>query len=75
MIITDGQDAWSTNHMVKLYVLDAKIYIVLLNSSGHGYCEEVIYQGESEDDAQECLEDILDAYDRGQNVFWLYEEE
>lgn len=74
MIITDGQEAWSTNHMVKLYVLDEKIYIVLLNGSGHGYCEEVIYQGDSEDDAQECYEDILDAYDRGTNVFWLNEE-
>lgn len=74
MIITDGQDAWSTNHMIKLYVLDEKIYIVMPNGSGHGYCEEVIYQGDGEQDAQDCFEDILDAYDRNTKVFWLNEE-
>lgn len=73
MIITDRQDAWSTNHMIKLYVLDAKIYAVFLHGGRLDYGEEVIYHGTSEQDAQECLEDILDAYDRGQKVFWLNE--
>lgn len=75
MIITDGQDAWSTNHMIKLYVLDAEIRIVCLAGSAPGYCEEVIYHGDSEQDAQDCYEDILDAYDRNTNVFWLNDED
>ena len=71
MIITDGQDAWSTDHMIKLYVLDSEIRIVCLVGSVPGYCEEIIYHGDSEQDAKDCYEDILDAYDRGTNVFWL----
>ena len=69
MFISDGRNAFNTDHMIQMYVLGAKIYGV--SSKG----KDIIYEGEDQTDAEDCLAQILDAIDDDCKTFRLDLEE
>ena len=69
MFIINGNDSYNTDHILKFYVLDDKIYAVFNIDPKYG-CEEIIYKG---DDAEHWLNEIHCALQRGETAWWIKE--
>lgn len=69
MLIINGNRSFNTDHILKFYVLDDKIYAVFNVDPQYG-CEEIIYKG---DDAEDWLNEINCALQRGENAWWIKE--
>lgn len=69
MFIINGNRSYNTDHILKFFIEDDKVYAVFNFNPQYG-CKEVIYQG---DDAEDWLNKIHCAIQRGENAWWIKE--
>lgn len=74
MFIINGNDSYNTDHILKFYVLDDKIYAVFDFSTNYGFVrDEIICCCKDTDDAEHWLNEIHCAIQRGENAWWIKE--
>lgn len=58
MFIRCGHETFNTDHIIQIYRLDEKVYAVFDVMNNDRLCEDIIFTGTDEEDAEKALDKI-----------------